>query len=137
MSFTPLLPDEREIVDTDETLWRLVHPRHIDEQGFPSSEAFADVQRMISVVQSRLRTAREAYDFHRRSHECDGAWPIPSGVVHQVECRVVDDTERAEVTTPGHAYVDYRHLKDEKRKRKRLRTELAAAASALGRAHPE
>lgn len=133
--FAELRACEEELADEPaELLWRQVHPRYFQE-GVVLAEGFVGPKpdtSQISIVRQASRTSEEAEDYHRRTLglETAGTWAVSVGEVQGAEGRCIDDASCDDVTTPGHAYIDLRHLN--RTQRKVARVVLATAATNRG-----
>ena len=136
-----LQPGELELTNTQELLWRNVHPIWIDD-GQLTSQAF----RPTPKDDKRLSTARQqkiAPDEHFREYTevlsltSSGVWAISVGEAHQESLRCIYDAESNAVPDPcptGHTSVDF---SDHGNGRiRRIGSALRDAAEARGQQHP-
>lgn len=150
----PLAEGEVELKD-DETLFRQITvPMWDDKRSQPASVSFgpstAD-QGMPSFARSSAVTAEESQRWHNENaaKESLAVWGctvlevIDSADTNGAQTRVVDDAAvpppPGRPKSPGHCYVDYRHLtKDEERDlRAQLLMRALARGELLGRAPRE
>mgnify|MGYP003381897935 CR=1 FL=1 len=117
---------EEILTDSNELLWRQVHPQRING-GVISSEAFepgrSDAKQLSCSRESKV-SAREAFEHYTLTLEGKSAGvaavsvedvgsgaPIPGNESEVASLRAVDDTASGVVDLPpGHAYIDFRPL---------------------------
>lgn len=117
---------EEILTDSNELLWRQVHPQRING-GVISSEAFepgrSDAKQLSCSRESKV-SAREAFEHYTLTLERQSAGvaavsvedvgsgaPIPGNESEVASLRAVDDAASGAVDLPpGHAYVDFRPL---------------------------
>ena len=126
MNWPELLPDERVLRDESVALFRQIHPSWVAD-GQISSQAFSPMPKdngMLSVRQSTIVSAREAYQFHTAlGFESIGTYQVTVGDGEAVGLRAVDDSRLAPAPL-GHAYIDFRGIgrRPADRTAKQLRT---------------
>lgn len=122
-SWPELPPDEFELSELSELLWRQIHPGHVDG-GKVSSLAFrpsAKDDGQLSTSRSQKVSAAQAYEYHTVTLglAAAGTYAVSVGDVAEEDLRAVDDSATGnEATPPGHAYIDFRQVPSDKRCRK-------------------
>lgn len=140
MDWPALESGEFVLDDTDELLWRQVHPQWVDG-GVISSQAFKPNSGdggQMSVSRESKQTAQGAFEFHTRDARLQsaGTWAVTLGEVHSQNYRAVDDSDSllGATLSPGHAYIDTRiHGSSKQRK---AAGALSRLATARGRIYP-
>jgi hypothetical protein len=140
----PELADCEEEIGADgvELLWRQVKRNQIDEtDGHVTGDAFQEDGQRVSVSRSTVVSPAQAFTYHTNvGRQSAGTWAVSVAEVGEAACRVIDDSACEDVDTPGHAYIDMRHLagdgKQVKNLRRSVRATLAIRASARGRQYP-
>lgn len=131
---------EHSISPSRELLYRQIPEHYWDPiAGKPSSAAFGPAgidSGMPSFSRSARVNAQESRDWHQhnaRSHS-RGVWACTVEEVDAADTRSVDDSDCPSLPhkprSPGHCYVDYRHL--DKRGERIVRASLLAAALQRG-----
>lgn len=142
------------VMDSDELLWRQVHPNHVQHEGIVDGSAFAEiVQRVamqgvptsrdeVSVSRQSRVTAQFAHeDWIAREKPSHGTFAISVSEVYEVGGRVIDDSAcLGSADVPGHAIADLRPITQSPNfKRMKLKTAqstLAAYATYRGKQFP-
>jgi hypothetical protein len=142
----PLIDCEGTVDRGEELEWRQVLPNYIIEEVdgglHVENLAFQDDTRCVSTSRESIVSAEEAYVYRVtvEGKESAGTWAVSVSEVGEVICRVIDDSNCDGVDTPGHSYIDMRHLdgssKNAGNRRKQVRQHLAARATTRGRQHP-
>jgi hypothetical protein len=140
-AFKALEPCERDLTGGEELLYRQVPAFNWDPQsGKPVSHAFgpstAD-KGMASHARSSVVSASDSRAWHNENvkSESKGVWAISIQEVTDQGTRAVDDCAcpsppGSSERSPGHCYVDYRHM--EKREQRLVRAMLYAKAIKRG-----
>lgn len=150
----PEFREGEELVEViDELLWRQVHPNHMTESvvdglafdeivgveamtGTPAARDEVSTDRSLG---PRGISAQAAYDaWVQAERKTVGTFAVSVGEVNDAGGRVIDDSNVLyETPAPSHAYIDLRGLSLTPRARKRrVRSELAHAATVRKRQHP-
>lgn len=137
--FEPLLPGEELLENPDEHYLRQCSPMHFSE-GQVSQLLFRQSSQdggKLSGSRSSKCTPEEAYEFRVNTlgKPSAGTWGIMVGDIVGASSRVVDDSASASAPPPpippGHAYLDFRHVKA-KAEERRLRSTLTIIANRSG-----
>lgn len=108
---------------------RHVHPKAIDGERV-QSWAFApnsSDQGCMSVTQASVVTAEDAFEDYtvQQKRTSAGLWAISTEEIRSVDSRTIDDQATTPPPPRGHAFVDYRDIKQgprqESKRAKRLR----------------
>lgn len=121
------------LTDRSEGLFRQVHPNHINpEDGSVRSSCYMDDE--ISHARARFVTESTAYEqwVAVPGRLSEGTWAVTVGDASDAGCAAYDDSNQDDVPA-GHAFIENRGGRAEKKRRARL---LAAAATTRGRLHP-
>lgn len=102
---------ERPLEDSDEFLYRQVHPRWIVD-GEPSSQAFKPTKKdegMLSIALGTKTTAENAFLHHTHALKLasGGTWAVTVGEVAAVE---LSSFEQPLEDSPAHGFIDFRDL---------------------------
>lgn len=142
------------VTESDELLWRQVHPDHVQQEGILDGSAFAEIiQRIamqgvpssrdeVSVSRQTQVTAQFAHeDWLARERPSHGTFAISVSEVYEVGGRVIDDSAcLGPEDVPGHAIADLRPITQSpsftKRALKTAQQTLAAHATYRGRQFP-
>lgn len=136
--FKPLVEGEFLVPVSDELLFRQITDVHWDEVNkIPGSPAFgpASIDKgKASFARASVVSAQESRDWHSEhaSKPSRGVWACSSEEVESAGTRSVDDGKiaTAHPKSPGHCYVDYRHMS--KPEERLVRAELLALAIGRG-----
>lgn len=111
---------EHELVD-EEVLWRVAGTFAVDSKGQPVVALFrltSEDRGCLSVARDSRTTPALAVQHRGRltGKEQVGAWAVTVRDVQGIGLRSIDDSETVPAPdAPGHAYIDKRHLVDDKR----------------------
>lgn len=129
---------ETQLASEADCQWRQVHPQH-EDGGVVARDAFRGDDKApaeVSTAQSTLLSAEQAFAQRQAAgRPTAGTWAVTVDEVDATGCRVVDDASCVHVTTPGHSFIDMRHLAT-KSEQRAARLRLAEAATERGRLHP-
>jgi hypothetical protein len=115
--------EEFEIEAGDELLWRQINPAFVDG-GKVTSQAFTPTEKdrgELSTNRSSKVTAEAAFRHYTeiQGHKSVGVYAVSVDEVLSVELRAVDDFATEEgAKSPGHAYIDFKHIEATKRRKK-------------------
>jgi hypothetical protein len=137
--FEPLHAGEELLVDPDELYLRQCSPLHFSD-GQVSDLLFKQSSQdggKLSGSRSSRCTPEEAYEFRVKTlgKPSSGTWGVTVGDIVGAMSRVVDDSGSESAPSapipPGHAYLDFRHVKA-KADERRLRSTLTIIANRSG-----
>ena len=134
----PLVEGESEIPASEELLYRQVTDLHFNETlNIPTSMAFSPMpidQGKPSFARSTAVTAQDSRDWHNKkaNRPSLAVWACSAREVTERETRAIDDSGLPPDPnrSPGHCYVDYRHMNAETKRT--VRALLLADALARG-----
>lgn len=142
----PLRGSEQFLVDPEKTLWRQVHPNHLDTDvvgpgAFEtvSSQAFSgtpSARLEISTCMHPEVTAEAAFEHYVKTNASAGSFKVQVKNVHQAKAVAVDDSDMQVGEDPvlGHAFIDLRGMP--KLLQRRARSLLADVATKNRRVYP-
>jgi hypothetical protein len=129
---------EEEVPSSDELLYRQITDHHWDTQSSkPATHAFGPStidKGMASFSRSSVVSSTDSQKWHNEhaSSPSVGVWAVTSSEVEGQQLRTIDDSGCPGDHSPGHCYVDYRHLAGDKTSERKVRAMLLAQALARG-----
>lgn len=140
---------ETPVPSSDELLWRQIHPNYVKEavvDGLAFEEISLEAMTGTPAARDEVSadrsggangvTARAAFEaWVAADRKTAGTFAVSASEVEGAGARVVDDS--VAVSLPSHAYIDLRGVQPAtKAGKRRVRSELASAATIRRRQHP-